>query len=61
MLQSNGMSAVGPPWSLLTAYDMNTGHILWQVPDGTDMVLAKQGIADTGSQAPRGGPVACRT
>ena len=31
---TNGMTAIGPPWSLLTAYDLNTGEIKWQVPDG---------------------------
>ena len=31
---ANGLSAIGPPWSQLTAYDLNTGKILWQVPDG---------------------------
>lgn len=25
---------IGPPWSTLTAYDLNTGKIVWQVPYG---------------------------
>jgi len=54
MLMSNGMSAIGPPWSQLTAYDLNEGTILWQVPHGD---VAGVEVADTGSQAPRGGPV----
>ena len=58
MLQSNGLPAIGPPWSTITAYDMNTGKILWQVPDGDIAALAEQGIKGTGSQAPRGSPVA---
>jgi quinoprotein glucose dehydrogenase len=58
MLQSNGLSAIGPPWSLLTAYDLNSGNILWQVPDGEVMTLAAQGIKDTGAQFPRGAPIA---
>ncbi|MBS1239534.1 MAG: pyrroloquinoline quinone-dependent dehydrogenase [Proteobacteria bacterium] len=58
MLQSDGQSAVGPPWSLITAYDMNTGDILWSVPNGEVTELVKKGIRDTGSVAPRGGPVA---
>lgn len=58
MLQmSNGLSAIGPPWSQLTAYDLNTGKILWQVPDGEVSGLVAQGIRNTGSHAPRGGPV----
>ena len=32
--QTNGLSAIGPPWSKLTAYDLNTGTILWQIPNG---------------------------
>jgi len=31
---ANGMSAIGPPWSQLTAYDSIAGKILWQVPNG---------------------------
>src|SRR5258708_27386508 len=27
-----GMSAVGPPWSEMTAYDLNTGEIRWRIP-----------------------------
>jgi quinoprotein glucose dehydrogenase len=57
MLQSNGMSALSPPWSTITAYDMNSGNIIWQVPNGEVPMLAAQGIRDTGSQAPRGSPV----
>jgi quinoprotein glucose dehydrogenase len=58
MLMSDGQSAVGPPWSLITAYDMNTGNILWSLPNGEVTELVKKGIRDTGSVAPRGGPVA---
>jgi quinoprotein glucose dehydrogenase len=58
MLQSNGLSALGPPWSQLTAYDLNKGEILWQIPNGSVSGLARFGIEDTGSHAPRGGPVA---
>jgi quinoprotein glucose dehydrogenase len=57
MLQSNGLSALGPPWSQLTAYDLNTGTILWQVPNGSVSDLQRFGIGNTGSHAPRGGPV----
>ena len=58
MLQSNGLSAIGPPWSQLTAYDLNEGTILWQVPNGSVSDLQRFGIENTGSHAPRGGPVA---
>jgi len=55
---STGLSALGPPWSQITAYDLNQGTILWQVPDGDVASLAAKGIRGTGSHAPRGGVVA---
>ena len=58
LFQSNGLSALGPPWSTITAYDMNEGKILWQIPDGDIPQLAAFGVTNTGSHAPRGGPVA---
>ena len=58
MMQANGMVAIKPPFSFLTAYDMNTGEMLYHLPNGGSYPLQQQGIADTGSQAPRGGPVA---
>lgn len=58
MLQSNGMVAIKPPFSNLTAYDMNTGEKLWSIPNGEIMTLEAQGITGVGSQTPRGGPVA---
>jgi quinoprotein glucose dehydrogenase len=58
MLQpTNGLSALGPPWSQLTAYDLNTGEMIWQVPNGGVYALEQMGITDTGAHAPRGGPV----
>jgi quinoprotein glucose dehydrogenase len=56
--QSTGLSAIGPPWSQITAYDLNAGTILWQKPDGDVASLAAKGITGTGSHAPRGGVVA---
>lgn len=58
MLQSNGFSAIGPPWSTITAYDMNSGKIMWQLPNGEVKPLADKGIAGTGSHIGRGAPVA---
>jgi quinoprotein glucose dehydrogenase len=51
----NGMELIGPPWSQLTAYDLNKGTIQWQVPDGEVTALERQGKTGLGSQAPRGG------
>jgi glucose dehydrogenase len=56
MLQPNGMVAIKPPFSFLTAYDMNTGNIIYRIPNGDSMLV--QTSEDVGSQAPRGGPVA---
>ena len=51
-----GLPVIGPPWSQLTAYDLNTGRILWQKPHGGVMALGEAGKG-TGSVAPRGGVV----
>ena len=58
LLQSNGMGAMKPPFSNLTAYDMNTGAKLWSIPNGEILTLEQQGITGVGAQTPRGGPVA---
>lgn len=56
LIQSNGMVPISPPWSTITAYDMNSGNMLYQIPNGDVMELAKKGITGTGTQATRGGP-----
>ena len=55
--QSTGLELIGPPWSRLTAYDLNKGTIAWQVPHGEVTALARQGKTGLGSQNPRGGVV----
>ncbi|MEZ5401278.1 MAG: pyrroloquinoline quinone-dependent dehydrogenase [Bryobacteraceae bacterium] len=57
MIASNGLSAIKPPWSSLTAYDLNEGTILWQIPLGEVPELAAKGITDTGTHYPKVGPV----
>ena len=54
---ANGLSAIGPPWSQITAYDLNSGKIMWQVPDG-EMPGLPGGKTEQGSFAPRGGVAA---
>jgi quinoprotein glucose dehydrogenase len=56
-LTSDGLPAIGPPWSELVAYDLNQGTIKWRVPAGTNAALAAKGITNTGSYRPRNGPV----
>jgi glucose dehydrogenase len=58
LMQSNGMVAIKPPFSFLTAYDMNTGEMLYHIPNGESYLTQQQGLTGIGSQAPRGGPVA---
>jgi glucose dehydrogenase len=50
---TNGMGAMGPPWSELTAYDLNTGEIKWRVPHGGVTGIG----ADVGAHFPRGAPL----
>jgi quinoprotein glucose dehydrogenase len=50
------MTFIGPPWSQLTAYDLNMGNIIWQVPNGGVTALGERGKG-TGSYVPRGGVV----
>jgi quinoprotein glucose dehydrogenase len=57
MVTSNGLSAIKPPWTTFTAYDLNTGTIKWQIPLGEVPELAAKGITDTGSHFPKVGPV----
>jgi quinoprotein glucose dehydrogenase len=54
---SNGLPAVGPPWTQLVAYDLNEGTIKWRVADGNAPGLEAQGIKGTGTVRPRNGPV----
>jgi len=54
---TNGAPPLSPPWSQITAYDLNKGTILWQVPNGDDPELAARGVRNTGSQAARAGMV----
>ena len=54
-------NAVKPPWSTITAYDLNNGTIKWQVPAGDDPALAAQGIHGTGARGLRTGIVSTST
>jgi quinoprotein glucose dehydrogenase len=57
MNSKDGLAAISPPWSTLTAYDMNTGTIKWQIPLGEVTELVEKGIRNTGSYWPRGGAI----
>ena len=58
LFATNGMIAMSPPWSQLTAYDLNQGTIKWKIPFGTTPGLAAKGITNTGSSKfTRNGPV----
>jgi outer membrane protein assembly factor BamB len=55
---TNGMTAIGPPWSEITAYDLNTGEIKWRIPDGGVAAPAEAKVPpNTGAHMPRGGPL----
>jgi quinoprotein glucose dehydrogenase len=53
LLMTNNMSAIGPPWSQLTAYDLNRGTIAWQIPNGDAAGFPES----TGAQGTRGSPL----
>jgi quinoprotein glucose dehydrogenase len=57
MVTSSGLSAIKPPWTTFTAYDLNTGTIKWQIPLGQVPELAAKGFTDTGAHFPKVGPV----
>ncbi len=57
MFTSSGLPAIAPPWTTLTAYDLNAGTIRWKIPFGEVPELAAQGFKDTGSHFPKVGPV----
>jgi quinoprotein glucose dehydrogenase len=55
---SLSMSAIGPPWSEMTAYDLNTGEVKWKIHPGTVLAPPELGIpANTGTHFPRSGPL----
>jgi quinate dehydrogenase (quinone) len=57
IVTSSGLSAIRPPWTTMTAYDLNAGTITWQIPLGEIPELAAKGVTDTGGHFPKVGPV----
>lgn len=53
---SNGLSPIAPPWTTLTAYDLNAGTISWKIPLGDT-----PGHKGTGVHYPKIGPVVTAT
>ena len=56
-LDPEGDPAIAPPFGTMTAIDLNTGNIVWQVPLGEDPKFKKMGIANSG-MFNRGGGIA---
>lgn len=52
------MAAVGPPWSEMVKYDLNTGDIKWRIPTGDVDAPPEFNIPKgTGAQFPRNAPL----
>lgn len=58
MMSSLGVPCVTPPWGTLTALDLRTGKIAWQVPFGTTRDLAPVPVAMKWGTPTLGGPIA---
>jgi len=56
-LDPDGHPAIAPPFGTMTAIDLSTGDIVWQVPLGEDLRFKKMGIPNSGSFN-RGGGIA---
>jgi quinoprotein glucose dehydrogenase len=56
-LDPEGDPAIAPPFGTMTAIDLNTGNIVWQVPLGEDPKFKKMGIPNSG-MFNRGGGIA---
>jgi quinoprotein glucose dehydrogenase len=54
MVASDGISAIKPPWTSLTAYDLNEGIIKWKIALGD---VPEKGLKGTGTHYPKVGPV----
>jgi quinoprotein glucose dehydrogenase len=50
-------SIIKPPWSTITAYDLNQGTIKWQTPLGDAPPALAEGFKNGGVMMPRNGPV----
>jgi quinoprotein glucose dehydrogenase len=57
MFAGDGLPVIAPPWTTLTAYDLNAGTIRWKITLGVVPELATKGFSDTGSQFPKVSPV----
>jgi len=57
MIASDGLAAIAPPWTSMTAYDLNQGTIQWKIPLGEVPELAAKGFKNTGTHYPKVGPV----
>ena len=54
MIASDGLSPIAPPWTSLTAYDLNKGTIQWKIPARRSSALGGEGIQEHRNSLPEG-------
>jgi glucose dehydrogenase len=55
---SFGAAAIGPPWSQMTVYDLNTGNVKWRIPTGRVSAPPEMKMpGNTGFAYPRNAPL----
>jgi quinoprotein glucose dehydrogenase len=58
LTDQKGRPAISPPWAVLSAYDLNSGTVLWRKPYGNLLDSDETGLVNSGSLYSKGSLVA---